>query len=61
MVCDSADEACPVVAGAEARVSLPFSDPKKSDGKPEEAATYDERSNQIAAEMFYIMSKALVK
>jgi len=61
MVCDSADEACPVVAGAEARVSLPFIDPKKSDGKPEEAATYDERSNQIAAEMFYIMSKASAK
>jgi arsenate reductase len=61
MVCDSADEACPVVAGAEARVSLPFNDPKKSDGKPEETATYDARSNQIAAEMFYIMSKALVK
>jgi arsenate reductase len=61
MVCDSADEACPLVAGAEARVSLPFSDPKKSDGTPEEAVTYDSRSMQIAAEMFYIMSKAALK
>jgi arsenate reductase len=58
MVCDNADEACPVVAGAEARVALPFIDPKKSDGKPEESATYDERSMQIGAEMFYLMGKA---
>jgi arsenate reductase len=58
MVCDNADEACPVVAGAEARISLPFIDPKKSDGTAEEAATYDARSMQIAVEMYYIMAKA---
>ena len=58
MVCDNADEACPVVAGAEARISLPFSDPKKSDGTAEEAATYDARSMQIAVEMYYVMAKA---
>ena len=61
MVCDNADEACPVVTGAEARISLPFVDPKKSDGTAEEAATYDARSLQIAAEMFYVMSKAKLK
>ena len=58
MVCDDADEACPLVAGAEARISLPFADPKKSDNSPEEAATYDARSLQIAAEMYYVMAKA---
>jgi arsenate reductase len=58
MVCDNADEACPVVAGAEARISLPFIDPKKSDGTAEEAATYDARSMQIAVEMYYVMAKA---
>jgi arsenate reductase len=58
MVCDNADEACPVVPGAEARVSLPFVDPKKSDGTAEEAATYDARSMQIAVEMYYVMAKA---
>ncbi len=58
MVCDDADEACPLVPGAEARVSLPFVDPKKSDGTPEEASTYDTRSMQIAVEMYYVMSKA---
>lgn len=60
MVCDDADEACPVVPGAEARVSLPFIDPKKSDGTPEEAATYDARSMQIAVEMYYVMKLALM-
>jgi protein-tyrosine-phosphatase len=59
MVCDDADEACPVVQGAEARVSLPFVDPKKSDGTAEESATYDARSRQIALEMYYVMSKVL--
>jgi arsenate reductase len=60
MVCDDADEACPLVAGAEARVSLPFTDPKKSDNSPEEAATYDARSLQIAAEMYYVMKLVLM-
>jgi arsenate reductase len=59
MVCDHADEACPVVHGAEARVSLPFVDPKKSDGTAAESETYDTRSMQIALEMYYVMSKVL--
>jgi len=57
MVCSDADEACPVVAGAALRVALPFEDPKKSDDSPEEAATYNAKSMQIAAEMYYVMSK----
>ena len=59
MVCDDADEACPVVAGAEARVSLPYIDPKKSDGTAAESETYDSRSMQIALEMYYVMSKVI--
>jgi arsenate reductase (thioredoxin) len=57
MVCDHADEACPVVAGAERRISLPYIDPKKSDGTAAESETYDSRSMQIALEMYYVMSK----
>ncbi|MFN3190211.1 MAG: protein-tyrosine-phosphatase [Aureliella sp.] len=52
MCCDDADARCPTVPGAVARYALSYVDPKASDGTPAEAATYDERSQQIAAEMF---------
>lgn len=54
MTCSQADEACPFVRGAALRVSLPYDDPKLADGTPEEAARYDERARQIAAEMLYL-------
>ncbi len=57
MVCSEADAACPFVPGAEARIALPFIDPKVSDGSPEEEATYDLRCRQIAAEIYYVMSR----
>lgn len=56
MCCSDADEDCPIIPGATARVPLHYDDPKSADGTPEEAARYDERSSQIAAEMFYLMS-----
>jgi hypothetical protein len=43
------------VKGANFRVAIPYVDPKVSDGKPEEAATYDERCLQIATEMLWVM------
>ena len=55
MCCSDADESCPVIPGAAARVPLHYTDPKISDGTEVEAATYDERRDQIAAEMFYVM------
>jgi protein-tyrosine-phosphatase len=57
LFCTQADLGCPFVAGAEARFSLPFQDPKVADGTPYEAAAYDEVSMQIAVEMFFMMSK----
>ncbi len=57
MTCSQADEACPIVRGASARVSLPYLDPKVADNTPEEAAKYDERCLQIATEMLYLMSQ----
>lgn len=56
MTCSEADEACPAVFGAKTRVSLPFEDPKKADGTPQEAETYLARSKQIATEMAFLMS-----
>jgi hypothetical protein len=57
MTCGEADGACPVVLGAAARIALHYEDPKVADGMPEEAATYDGRSMQIATEMLYAFSK----
>jgi arsenate reductase len=57
MTCSHADEACPIVPGAEARFSIPYEDPKAADNTPEEAQRYLERSEQIATEMFYVFSK----
>jgi arsenate reductase len=56
MVCSDADQACPIVVGAEERISLPFDDPKAYDGTPEEADQYDKSCHLIAIEMFYAMS-----
>lgn len=54
MTCSEADEACPAVFGAKARVSLPFEDPKKADGTPQEAETYLARCRQIATELAFV-------
>lgn len=59
MTCDSAAEACPFVPGAALRLNVPFIDPKVSDDSPEEAATYDLRSAQIAAELWWMMSQVV--
>ncbi len=57
MTCTHADENCPVVAGADDRVSLPFVDPKVADDTPEESATYDERLREIGSQMFWLMAE----
>lgn len=58
MVCDSADEACPVVSGAALRVSLPFVDPKRSDDTPAEEQTYAESGREIGQVMAWLMGQA---
>lgn len=58
MTCSEADTACPMVPGASGRFPLHYIDPKESDGKPNEAETYDDRCFQIAVEMFYVMGAA---
>lgn len=58
MTCSHADENCPFVPGADYRISIPYEDPKASDGTAEESAVYDERCRQIAVEMFYLMARA---
>lgn len=57
MTCNNADEGCPMVFGAEARIPIKYDDPKAFDGTPEMNEKYLERSMQIASEMYYVFSK----
>jgi len=57
MTCSHADENCPFIPGAEARLPIRYDDPKAFDDTPEEAEKYDERSRQIATELFFVFSK----
>ncbi|MDC6388856.1 protein-tyrosine-phosphatase [Maribacter sp. PR1] len=57
MTCDSANEACPFVPGAEKRIPITFEDPKAFDGTPQQAEKYKERNLQIATELFYVFSQ----
>ncbi len=61
MVCSHADENCPFIPGTEKRIPIRYHDPKEFDGTPEETEKYDERSMQIAAEMFYVFSQIKMK
>ncbi len=57
MTCSDADENCPFIPGASARIPLRYEDPKAYDDTPEEAEKYDERSLQIASELFYVFDQ----
>ena len=57
MTCSSADQGCPFIVGAEKRIPITYEDPKVSDGTPQQAEKYEERSIQIATEMKYIFSQ----
>jgi arsenate reductase (thioredoxin) len=56
MVCSSAEQNCPFVAGADKRISITYEDPGNADGTPDEAQVYDERALQILSEMLYVFS-----
>ena len=57
MTCAAADATCPVVAGADERIVIPYDDPKAFDCTEQEIDKYDERCAQIAREMLYVFSK----
>lgn len=60
MTCSSADANCPLVPGAEKRISLPFEDPKRADEAPvkEKEATYDATTREIGREILLAFSMA---
>jgi arsenate reductase len=56
MTCSHADENCPLVIGAAARIALTYNDPKDFDGTPHEAAKYMERVHEVGREILYAFS-----
>ncbi len=57
LVCSQADEACPVVFGADTRIYHGYEDPKKSDGTAEESQMYDATCRLIARELFFVFAQ----
>lgn len=57
LTCSSADQGCPFIAGAAKRIPITFEDPKAFDNTPQQAEKYQERSVQIATELFYVFSQ----
>ena len=60
VTCNSADEACPIVFGAEARFPIKYDDPKAFDNTDIMDEKYKERSLQIGEEMWYVFSQVLL-
>ncbi|MBL7872868.1 MAG: protein-tyrosine-phosphatase [Cyclobacteriaceae bacterium] len=56
MTCSHADENCPLVVGAAARISLPYDDPKDFDGTDQEGEKYHERVLEIGLEIAFAFS-----
>jgi arsenate reductase len=57
MTCSHADENCPFIPGAEKRIPFTFDDPKAFDGTPFQTKKYEERSLEIATQLFYVFSR----
>jgi arsenate reductase len=57
MTCNNADEGCPMVFGAEARFPIKYDDPKVFDTTELMNTKYEERSLEIASEMYFVFSK----
>jgi arsenate reductase len=60
MTCSHADENCPLVPGAAARIAITYDDPKAFDGTPQEEAKYTERVHEIGREMLFAFSEVKV-
>jgi arsenate reductase len=60
MTCSHADENCPVVLGATARIALTYDDPKDFDGTPQETVKYAERVHEIGREILYAFSQVKI-
>ena len=57
MTCSDADEACPIITGADYRTTIKYLDPKESNGTKQQEQVYLESSLQIGREMFFVFSQ----
>ena len=57
MTCSHADENCPLIIGASARIALTYDDPKAFDGTPLESEKYQERVREIGTEILFAFSQ----
>jgi len=57
MTCSHADENCPLIVGASARIPLTYDDPKDFDGTPLEVQKYKERTYEIGRELLFALSR----
>ncbi|UFH45156.1 protein-tyrosine-phosphatase [Flavobacterium galactosidilyticum] len=57
LTCAQADGDCPFISGAEKRIAIPFEDPKAFDSTWQQTEKYQDRSLQIATEIFYLFSQ----
>jgi arsenate reductase len=61
MTCFHADENCPLIIGASARIALTYNDPKEFDGTPLEAEKYRERVREIGTEILFAFSQVKIR
>ena len=59
MTCSSADKGCPIIIGSDGRFPITYEDPKVYDTTPLQEEKYQERSIQIATELFYVFTKSI--
>lgn len=57
LLCDSANESCPLVQGASERHFISYIDPGEKDGSPKESEAYNEKVKEIGRDMLYMLSK----
>ena len=57
MTCSHADENCPLITGADARIVVSYDDPKSADGSPSEATVYQDSVRRIGREVLYAFSR----
>lgn len=57
LVCDSADQKCPMVLGASKRLVLNFTDPKNFDDTPTETQAYRNKVIEMGREFFFVMNE----
>jgi arsenate reductase (thioredoxin) len=57
MTCSEAEQNCPYIREAAARIPLYYRDPSEADGTEKETAVYDERSADICRELLYLFAR----